>query len=229
VRTQVKMGIPAAIVVMLIVSSSAAAEQPSAREILENARMNQTEQHRVLPGRLRHAGEVIPFRLVLKGDIIRYQFPASQDELLLRLGERASQLQEISAGDTATLTKSRMAEAIRDTDISYEDLALKFLYWPYAKIVGDEVVLTRRCWKLELHPASAQGSQYGTVLLWVEKESGAMLRAEAYGVDGKLRRRFEVRSVQRADGGWILKQMRIQSKNADQSWDKTPTYLEIEG
>ena len=47
--------------------------------------------------------------------------------------------------------------------------------------------------------------------LWVDKESGALLQAEAYDWQGKLIKRFEVISGQKLEGKWYLKQMRIES------------------
>ena len=52
--------------------------------------------------------------------------------------------------------------------ITYEDLALKFLYWPDARVVGEESVRSRRCWKIELQ-APSHDSQYSGVMLWVDR------------------------------------------------------------
>ena len=63
--------------------------------------------------------------------------------------------------------------------------------------------------------------------LWVTKEGGALLQAEAFGADGKLARRFSVKSGHSlGDGLWMLKQMRIEQMTA--GTDKTPSYLELD-
>src|SRR5205814_8898583 len=107
--------------------------------------------------------------------------------------------------------------------------ALRFLYWPRATLEGEQLMLTRRSWKLRLDAPSRHDSQYAMVMLWVEKQSGALMRADGYDWNGKLSKRFEVRSVQKSDGVWILKQMRIEHMEAGKPRDKTPTYLEISG
>src|SRR5437764_448502 len=56
----------------------------------------------------------------------------------------------------------------------------------------------------------------------------ALTRAYGYDWQGKLLTKFEVRSVQKTDDGWILKQMRIQRMDPGTNSDSTPTYLEIE-
>jgi len=201
---------------------------PTAQQILVGVRLNQSEQHRTLNGRLRHGSETTPFRLVLNGSEIRYEFP--DQTLILRLGDNSSQLLEATKSGTQKVTAARFDTRVRGTDITYEDLALNFLYWPKAKIEGEETKLTQRCWKLHLEPGSRGDSQYAVVLLWAEQKSGAFLQAEGYDSDGKAAKRFKVISGQRdpVNGGWMLKSMRIEQLQGLKSKDATPTYLEIE-
>ena len=106
---------------------------------------------------------------------------------------------------------------------------MRFLYWPSAKIEGEQIMLTRNCWKLRVDPASAGDSQYAFVRIWVEKQSGALVRVETYDRAGKMVKRFEVKSVQKTGDGYILKQMRIERMENGRPRDATPTYLEISG
>jgi negative regulator of sigma E activity len=75
--------------------------------------------------------------------------------------------------------------------------------------LGEETVRTRNCWRLRLQPPSRE-AKYSNVLLWADKESGAMMRIEAYDWQGRLTKRFEVVSAQKIEGRWFLKQMRIE-------------------
>ena len=88
--------------------------------------------------------------------------------------------------------------------MTYEDLAFKFLYWPTARVLGEENVRTRNCWKLQLHAPSRE-SQYSNVLLWIDKASGALMRMEGYDWNAQLAKRFEVVSAQKIEGRWFLK------------------------
>jgi hypothetical protein len=204
------------------------AADPSAEEILANVRFNQTEHHRTLNGRLRSGENVTPFRLVLDGNEIAYEF--SDGALVLKMGDKGAQLFEESKGGTQKITPAQFDTPVRGTDISYEDLALDFLYWPHAKIDGEEMKLAQSCWKLHLEPNARGDSQYRVVLLWVSKQSGALLQAEGYDASGKATKRFKVISGQRdpVTGGWMLKQMRIEKLQGLNSRDTTPSYLEIE-
>lgn len=230
--SQVKQGLArlAAAAVLLFGGGAIAAAAPdnpppSAAEILRGVRLSQTGQHRELTGQLRNGPNVTPFRLVLDGPLIRYEFANPALVLQLRLGEKDSRLEELADGDRTRVTPARFDATVRGTDVTYEDLSLQFLYWPKATVTGEATAMTRRCWKVTaLAPGS---SQYSRVDLWVDEASGSLLRVEGYGDDGKILRRFEVRSGQKIDGGWMLKQMRIEHMVDGKPRDKEPTYLEI--
>ena len=198
-------------------------------EILRKTRLNEAAQSLVLNGQVRHAETKIPFRLTLDPGEIKYEFFNPDQTLVLQLGDNASHLVEITkSGTQKVVTDAQFDKKVRGTEITYEDLAMRFLYWPVAKIVGHDIMLTRNCWKLRVEPGNPKNSQYGYVLLWIEKQSGALVQIETYDRAGVLLKRFEVKSVQKLNGGYILKQMRIQEmENGDPKEDE-PTYLEIE-
>ncbi len=203
------------------------ADTPDAREILKSVRTAQTTQQQSLNGKIRSGWRSVPFKLTMAGDTVRWEFSDPPQTLQLRLGDKDSQFEEIGKGGAQKISAARFDEKVRDTDISYEDLSLRFLYWSNATVEGDETLLMNPCWVVRVEPPSKGASQYSKVKLWIAKNGGAMLQAEAYGHDGKLARRFKVISGQQlGDGLWILKQMRIEQMTAGA--DKTPSYLEIE-
>jgi negative regulator of sigma E activity len=115
---------------------------------------------------------------------------------------------------------------VRGTGITYEDLALKFLYWPDARVTGENSIRSRNCWKLELKAPSRQ-SQYSNVYLWVDKAGGALMRMDGFDWKGQLAKRFEVISAQKIEDRWFLKQMRIEEFVPGTGKVQTRTYLEI--
>ena len=76
-------------------------------------------------------------------------------------------------------------------------------------------------------PAPSRDSPYSNVLLWVDKESGAMIRMEGYDRNGRLAKRFEVVSAQKIEGRWFLKQMRIEELQPGTNQVRSRSYLEI--
>jgi hypothetical protein len=199
---------------------------PSAQEILASVRMLETRQQIDLHGELRDNETVIPFRLIQTGPIIRYSFSNPAEQVQLRLGENSSRLDVVTDTGTEKLATSKLDQTIRGTGVTYEDLALKFLYWPNGRVLGQENIRTRNCWKLQLRAPSRE-SQYSNVLLWIDKTSGALMRLEGYDWNGQLAKRFEVVSAQKIDNRWFLKQMRIEELQPGTNKVQARTYLEI--
>ena len=206
--------------------SSFADPPPSAKEILASVRLMESRQQIDLQGQLRQNDVVIPFQLVQNGPLIRYSFTNPDEVLQLRLGENSSRLDLVSEGEAEKFPASKLDQRIRGTSVTYEDLSFKFLYWPTARVLGEEKVRTRNCWKLQLRAPSSE-SQYSNVLLWVDKASGALMRMEGYDWNAQLTKRFEVVSAQKIEGRWFLKQMRVEEFQPGTSHVQARTYLEI--
>jgi len=209
---------------LLLAAVATGRADPDAQSILRNARMAQTGLERTLAGHLRvqSTGQIIPFTLRLAGDEIRYEF--KDQTIVLRLGENGSQFMDAAGGEMEKVSPARYDKPVEGTDITYEDVSLKFLYWPKAKIDGSETVDGLNCWKLHLEPGG-EPSAYAAEELWVSMRTGNFLEGEGYDAAGKLVKRFKVISGQRdPDGGWMLKKMRIETLGAGDSI----TYLEID-
>jgi hypothetical protein len=199
---------------------------PPARKILDQVRLQQSQQQLDLQGQLRSDATVIPFRITQTGAVIRYTFTNPAEVVQLRLGEDGTRLDLVLQNSTKKFSSSRLDERIGGTAVTYGDLALKFLYWPDAQVIGAETLRTRNCWKLRL-TAPSKDAPYATVLLWVDKESGALMRMEGYDGKGQLKKRFEVVSAQKIEGRWFLKQMRIEEMEPGTNKVRSRSYLEI--
>ena len=199
---------------------------PDAQQILANVRIRQSQQQIDLRGQLRQDARIVPFRLVQSGPVIRYIFNNPDETLQLKLGAGESRLEEIARTGSEKIPREKLQDRIRDTSISYEDLALKFLYWPNARTIGADFIRTRNCWKVQLFAPSPE-SEYASVLLWVDKDNGALMRMEGYDGAGKLVKRFEVVSAQKIEDRWYLKQMRVESIDPQSNKAVSRTYLEI--
>jgi hypothetical protein len=188
--------------------------------------MQQARQDLELQGQLRENGRIVPFRLTQSGPVIRYSFTNPDEALQLRLGDADSQLDEIKKEAVDKISGPEFNQKVRGTAVTYEDLALRFLYWPNAKVLDEDYINTRRVWKLQLEPPARQ-SQYSKVYLWTEQKSGALLKMEGFDWNGKLAKRFEVISVQTIEGRYFLKSMRIEELSPETGKARSRTYLEI--
>lgn len=205
-----------------------ASGEPSAKEILRNARVNQIAQEAALEARLRTGHDEIPFQVILRGGEIRYQFEDPEETVILRLGDDSSELLLERGRGQTRVSGDPARELVRGSSLTYEDLALRFLYWPGARYLGTDTIRMQSAHRLELHPHDRR-SVYGAARVWVDRESGALLRVEGYDWDGKLTKRFEVVSVQRIDGQWFLKSMRVEALDPASGRVIGRTYLDVLG
>src|SRR3989440_12627134 len=199
----------ATLVAALLLPAIAAWAQrfPDAAELLANVRLRQSQQEIDLRGQLRQEAKVVPFHLVQDGPVVRYIFNNPDETLQLRIGANDSRLDEIKRSGSEKITQ--LNEPVRGTAITYEDLALKFLYWPNARVVGADFIRTRNCWKIQLQ-APGGDSQYGSILLWVDKDNGALMRMVGYDFAGKMIISLEEGSSQNIDNRLHLKPMRLE-------------------
>ena len=217
---------PLTLALVLALTRLSAAPPPSAQEILESVRMLETRQQLDLDGQLRQNDTVVPFHLSQNGPVIRYSFTDPEEVVELRLSENNSRLDLVTGDGAEKFPAEKLDEKIRGTTVTYEDLALKFLYWPGGRVLGDETVHARSCWKMQL-AAPARDSQYANIFLWVDKKSAALMRMEGYDANGKLVKRFEVVATQKIDNRWFLKQMRVEEMQPGTNKVQSRTYLEI--
>lgn len=210
------------------------AEEPpklSAADILHAVREGQGSRHETLNGKLRNdeTGDTFPFRLVADGPLVTYQFTGKTPTTIqVRYNEDGSQLQESSGGATDKLTPANFDKKILGTDLAYEDLALRFVYWPKATLLGEEKVKLQNAYKLRVD-APNRRTEYSSVNLWVDHDSGALLRAEAYDWSGNLVKKFEVTAGQKLEGKWYLKEMRIENLDPKTGKPQSRSYLNITG
>ena len=214
------------VLLFLLAAMTAMATPPPAKEILESVRLRQARQELELQGELREGPTVIPFRLTQTGPIVRYTFSNPDEALQLRLGDNDSRLEEVTKSGIEKVAPAQFDHKVRGTSVTYEDLALKFLYWQTGRVTGENEIRTVQCWKLEMKAPSRE-SQYSNVWLWVGKENGALMKMEAYDWNAKLAKRFEVVSGQKIDGRWFLKEMRIEEMDPGTGKVKARTYLDI--
>jgi len=200
----------------------------SAEAILQTARLSPTARPSSLRAQIRGEGEPTPLRIGLKDRVISYEFSNPSQTLLLKLDSKKTQLLENKSSKVTPITGAHLHDQIRDTGVTYQDLSLGFLYWPLPILQGEETVKTRPAWKIDLQ-APADEPIYGVARVWIDKESGAILRIEGYDKKGLLLRRFEIISAQKIEGLWMLKQMRIESFEPGKTDPISRRYLEVLG
>ena len=118
------------------------AQDPNA--ILEGARLSATlvNLDDGLDGYLSHDRKKIPIKIFLKGKNIQFLFLEGKQWRVfhMRLADNRYDLFEIIDGKTIKFDRDKLVQPIANTDLTYEDLALRFFYWPNPKLEGKENV-----------------------------------------------------------------------------------------
>ncbi|MDX1680407.1 MAG: outer membrane lipoprotein-sorting protein [Akkermansiaceae bacterium] len=189
--------------------------QPDPERIMERARLGAVlaKLDEGLEGQLRQGRKRVPVALFLKGEDIQFQFSENKQPwqiFHMRLGEEDFKLRTIKDGKTFFFDKKRLVEPIASTDLTYEDLALRFLYWPNPELLGIEEVSGQECYRLRIQKPEGAEGRYETVEVWAHVKFGAFMRIRGYNEDGTLIKEFQVEDVMRIDKDtWTLEKMQV--------------------
>lgn len=193
----------------------AAAQQPDPKAILEGARMSATltKLDDGLSGNLRKGNQKTPVTLFLKGKDIQFQFTENKGALRIfhmRIGDADFNLFEIIDGKTKNFPPEKLVTPIAGTDLTYEDLAMRFFYWPNPKFEGQEDVGGQPCYKIRVDKPRGTAGRYEVVYVWVHTTAGAFMKIRGHDKNGGLVKEFQVEDImQIAKDVWTLRKMQV--------------------
>ncbi|MES2475334.1 MAG: outer membrane lipoprotein-sorting protein [Verrucomicrobiota bacterium] len=194
---------------------TAHAQQPDAARILEGARMSATltKLDDGLSGNLHKGKSNVPITLFLKGKDIQFQFSENKGPwriFHMRIGDENFDLFEIVNGNTVRFPADKIVQPIAGTDLTYEDLALRFFYWPNPVLEGEEDVGGQPCYKIRVNKPKGSAGRYETIYVWVHRKFGAFMRIRGHDKNGGLVKEFQVEDIMKvADDVWTLRKMQV--------------------
>ena len=122
-------------------------------------------------------------------------------------------------GEKRVLRGEQAMVPFAGSDFWAADLGMEFLYWPSQRVVEEANIRMRKgrpCRVLEsVNPNPTGDGGYVRVRAWIDRETGKPILAEAYGVDGRRMKVFEIGSVTKVNGRWELKNMEMRSERLD--------------
>lgn len=214
---------------LILLCQSPLALAQTAEEIMSSVRQVAVLQdQQTLNGRIRKGAKEIPLTLFLRGKDIQFALNGGAERFHLRLNEDDQQLFEIVDGKTQPFPPQKVSRSIGGTDVSYEDLALKFLYWKNPRIVGEQRLNGQDCWRLHVLNPEKVG-RYREVSVWVTKKQRALMRVVGYGPrpDAVPLKQFEITGVMKVDEVFTVKSMKVTSFNEKRRVEGI-TYLEFD-
>ncbi len=204
----------------LLTCSVFAQDSPSADELLSAMRdMTVSQGNKDVAGVIRKARTKVPFSLSARGETIVFQYKENNawKRFDVRIREKNAQLVQVENGKATVMAPSSYTKTIAGTDVCYEDLSLRFLYWKGGKVLADSAnsrIKGRDCYIVEIPNPNPSVGQFAWVRMWIDKENGTSWQIDGYGRDGKLKKRFTITSVQKLDdGSWFFKQMKLEIRN----------------
>ena len=197
-----------------------------ANQLLERARLAAALQNTDLRGSIRGGGAKHHVSLFLREENIQFTTGEGNRRFHMRLGDDKAELFEIVGGKQAKFPSSKLSERIAGSDLTYEDLSMRFLYWPNATLLGEDVVDGHQCYKVQVMNPTRSGS-YGTMWVWLHKKFGAFMQIEGFDRKGHRIKRFEVQDVMKLPNDtYTLSKMRVSTMSGSKA--RSHSYLEFD-
>jgi hypothetical protein len=128
----------------------------------------------------------------------------------MQLNDDSFDLFEIVNGKLVKFPDAKLVQPIAGTDVTYEDLAMRFFYWPNPKLEGVENINGEDCYKIKVDKPKNSAGRYAAVYIWVHRKFGAFMRIAGYDKGGGLVKEFVVEEVMPVtDKIWSLKKMQV--------------------
>jgi len=178
--------------------------------------------------------KLIPLNITLSAELIRLEFFESNrssmkvDEVIeFQIANGNCEVTRSRNGVSEKISPTKFNERIRSTDLTYEDLAMRFIDWPSPKIIAVEKAKGGKAWKIRCtNPDKDNG--YAFVDAWISQRSGALVRMNGYNNKNQLVKSFEVDSVQQYKGDWYLEMMNVRTYPTDAKSKPTSSFLKLE-
>jgi hypothetical protein len=194
------------------------AQQPDAEAMIRGIRLSATLQQMALDGNIRKDGQKdIPVQLFVEKNNMQFRLN-NGERFHIRMGDESAELLTVQDnGATKRFPDSQLVKTIGGTDVTYEDLTLRFLYWDGAKLEGEEKIDGEDCYRIRIDNPGKQGA-FGAVYVWVHKKYGAFWRIKAYARNSKPIKQFQVSKVMQIPGGkgYTIERMQISTLNENE-------------
>jgi outer membrane lipoprotein-sorting protein len=110
-----------------------------------------------------------------------------------------------SVDRTIQIAGHMLRQSVMGSDMSYEDLMEdpKLIKLYEAKVTGEDKLLERPCWVVQLTARGGSDPAYHSRKVWIDKDRFLVLKEERYATSGKLLKTMEVTNVASMGGRWV--------------------------
>lgn len=226
------------LLLLLLAAAASAQDQPQPRAIMEEVQKRGRSTSQRYEGTL----EVISARnkilqkrwqyerIGASGDskaLLRFTAPAEVKGVALLIHNHRDRSSDQWMWTPALQRDRRIALQDRSTrffgtDFSFEDLEERDVQQFEYKLLGEEAVDGKVCWKLESRPVEAKRSQYSHSFVWVRKDIYVIARLEGYR-GGETVRRIHYRDIENVKSIWTPRTLEVEAVK-----EKSRTLLKLE-
>ena len=104
-----------------------------------------------------------------------------------------------------------LSEPIRNTELTWGDLSLSFLWWKGGTTRRQARIRGRSCYVVELPAPPETEGQVRYVDVWIDPKIGMLLRADSFSESRKLIRRLSVKRFRKIDDVWLMSELGVTS------------------
>lgn len=177
-------------------------ERPlDATQLMREAHAKTWPKEPELTGQIRKGSHKIPVALFRRDKNIQFQHfhPETKGWRVFHIrlepvDPGQSGLLELKDGKTLRFPDQKLGEAIEGTDITYEDLAMPFLYWPNPFLEGSGEVGGQDCWVVRVRNPGTAGN-YTLVRVWIHKNAHGLMQVVGYDPQEKALKRMRVTDI----------------------------------
>jgi len=198
-------------------------------DVLRIARERYSSVNQSFEGQLRHDKKKIPFLLSLKPRSINFRFSSPDQRIqLMSTGDKPSLRESVGLGAKFKAVKPEWyRERIRGTDVTFDDISMRFLYWPKAKIIEEAKIKFTKAWVIEIRNPDGQG-EYGSVRVWIDKKGKGLIKMEGFEpIKNRKIKELNVQHVKKIGDIWMVDRVRIDTIDFETGDRISRTYLEI--
>ncbi len=213
------------LLILPLLMSAQVMAQNAERIMAQVRQVTALQDNQSLQGYIRTTKFKTPVSLFLEGGNIQFALNGGKERFHLRLNEDDQDLLEYKNGKWKKFSPQKLVQPIAASDMTYEDLALKFLYWDNPRIVGEDKVKGQKCWRIHVANPGENGD-YREVSVWVAQKQRALMRVTAYNGKRQPIKQFEITDIMKVGKVYTVEKMKVSSvKNG--RVDST-TYLEFD-
>lgn len=134
------------------------------------------------------------------------------EELTVRRSDGAVPVFSRTAGDPPEeVAVGDLFAPVQETDLSWMDLTLSFLWWTGGELAGEDKIKGRPAFIVDVPaPDGEADSQYASVRLWIDVAARMLLQAEGRTADGTVVRRLWIKSFKKVNEMWMIKDLEVQ-------------------